>query len=328
MATSISAPGGESGSLGGSLPKQEYSLRLIAIVASTVGAMVFALISLALYLYSRRRATSRTLRYSLNEPKASAPVFSNEAHKRWFCWPLPSRKMFKQEEHDSNSSSSQRGPELLQHICFLLSQRNDLQTSGDIPTSRTMPTNLEPHKEGHPLPNTKTRYDSGNCGIEQSSPQTPNPSRTSLTTVGETPSRSLSMESNKSSLSERFHRISRSIPSPSLDLPDEFRLEIPMSNTLPRRDNGKSPKPTHTRSCSSSVIVLPGRSASNSLSSRTPLHATASVLSRWRRVRDAGPDLTNRRSDLFDLLQSISDLAVDEEEYLREAKDDCELSPV
>lgn len=87
------------------------------------------------------------------------------------------------------------------------------------------------------------------------------------------------------------HRIENPIPSPSLDFPSQFGFEsllFPPNPHFPHRMSSMKSCQAHSITKSSSVITLPGRSTSNStLSGAPPLHISASVLSRWRRTREA-----------------------------------------
>lgn len=137
--------------------------------------------------------------------------------------------------------------------------------------------------------------------------------RGSLVTQSTDPTRHFSARTSLSSRHKYLLQISKSIPSPSLDMPEDFGLKCspyPLSSCASER----STRLAHARSRSSGVVVLPGRSVSNSTSSnKTPLRATASVLSRWRKTRDLESDLSSPSNDLFDVLQTVSDLDINEE---------------
>lgn len=129
-----------------------------------------------------------------------------------------------------------------------------------IPSPRHQSPTTACHPEGFPSEDSKNLFDD---------PTQPN------NTLPATPGRI--------SYSKSHLRIDNSIPSPSLYFPTNFGFEALMFPHI-GRDSSKVSRSRTTKS--SSVIVLPGRSNTSSVSSGTVLHATASIISRWRRTRD------------------------------------------
>ncbi|KAI2002829.1 hypothetical protein LOZ39_006534 [Ophidiomyces ophidiicola] len=116
---------------------------------------------------------------------------------------------------------------------------------------------------------------------------------------------------------EDLDRIGTPSPSPSLDPLQEFASEHSEPSSRPTKQVSRH---AHTRSCSSTVIVLPGRSPRASISSLPPLHATASVISSWRKTRDPEAGIAAyQREDVSSLFQFIANLNVDDEVYDEES---------
>lgn len=335
---------------GDSFSKQEPSLRIALIVASIASALVAILIILGLYLHNRQKqglqhATGISiaerfacLRSITSPPAGEAPedqpsaTLATRSESRrvntvlkppptFITYPPPMRaipqrvgelRIHSQPGRSRHYYQTQTGAE--KHPASVLLSDNSRPPfkqsrlsgtqRGSDPTMHLTTKNGTSPSSLSELPATETREGKSSCPTSRCGNR--------VTTLSG-PSRGSSRRTTPSSCAEYLPRISKSIPSPSLDIPDDFGLED-LTNSSPRSGHGQSIRRMHTRSCSSSVIILPGRGASNSTSSNgTPLRATASVLSRWRKVRDLGPDLAvSRRNDVFDLLQTISDLTTDD----------------
>ncbi|WEW57902.1 hypothetical protein PRK78_003369 [Emydomyces testavorans] len=329
-------------------PKQEASFQLVSVIAGIVGTLMTAFTILALYIYLRRKRGRQHATKRISAESTSTTVApSRQSYGLRSTSSLPSWNKLKNEKIVSLTRSpcvTIPPPVLALPLCGLDEPPIRFQPASfqryhrkseayAVPASTALSRQVGQLREQDlfctrniqditgnftgPLSEENGTSGSSLCQSPVTKVALPNfpspisPCGVSITTRTGS-SRDSSIEMHRLSHFECMHRISRSIPSPSLEIPDEFRFGVPVSNT-PCRVYENSCKRNRTRSCSSSVIVLPGRSANNSISSKAPLRATASIISRWRKVRDA--EVEWAESDLFDLLQSISDLAVDDDVY-------------